>query len=548
MILDIYPKQALTKPGTTVTICIKVSSSEATDASLSVTLLERTTQEGRIQQHLPLSAGVSVHEVELEVPSTDARGYRIKAELSMGGKTTTAWTAVLVASHWRLVPRYGFLSEFAPGDHSNDRVQELAKYHLTIVQYYDWMYRHYRFLSPDEPFEDALGRELSRSVIESRIAACQKHNMAAIAYGAVYGAETEFIQDKPEMVLYDSAGEPIRLIDLFHINDIRKGSAWREHILQEFEVAVEELGFDGVHMDQYGFPKLSYDHEGDLVDIAKDFPSIIDEAAERLAAIRPEVAVIFNAVNDWPIHTVAKSNQAAVYIEVWPPHDRYQDLVSLIQRARDLSGKQVILSAYLKPFVEGGETAEWAARYITAIIASAGGHHLVLGEGDKVLRDAYYPNHGQLSEVGAAQMRCYYDHTAAYTHYLHAPDLATVERHFTDGINGTFTLKGAVGSAIPQVSKVWLSVKQRDGQFIINLVNLTGLTEDAWDVHQVAAPWLEGVRLECEPFIRIQSATWETPDDTSGTTDLNWQTDNEGKVVFKLPALQVWGTLVLDFA
>lgn len=548
MILDLYPKQALTKPGTTVTICIEVTSGETTDAELSVTLLERASQKGHVQQHLSLTAGASFHEVELGVPSADARGYRVKAELSISSQTTTAWTAVLVASHWRLVPRYGFLSEFAPADYGNERIREMAKYHLTIVQYYDWMYRHYKFLSPDEPFEDALGRQLSRAVIESRIAACHEHNMAAIAYGAVYGAETEFIRNNPELVLYDSAGEPIRLIDLFYINDIREGSAWREHILQEFEVAVAEVGFDGVHMDQYGFPKLSYDHEGELVNIAKDFPSIIDEAAERLAAIRPEVAVIFNAVNDWPIHTVAKSDQAAVYIEVWPPHDRYQDLTSLIQRARDLSGKQVILSAYLRPFTEGGETAEWAARYITAIIASAGGHHLVLGEGDKVLRDAYYPNHGRLSEGGVGLMRRYYDHTAAYTHYLHAPDLATVERHFTDGINGAFTLKGVVGSATPQAGKVWLSVKQRDGQFVLNFVNLTGLAEDGWDVHQTAAPRLEGVRLECEPFIRVGSATWESPDDISGVTALEWRTDNEGRVGFELPTLELWGTLILDFA
>lgn len=318
--------------------------------------------------------------------------------------------------------------------------------------------------------------------------------------------------------------------------------------MQEFEAAVSELGFDGIHMDQYGFPKLAYDYQGTRVDIAKDFPSIVDEAAERLSAIRPEVAVIFNAVNDWPIHTVARSDQAAVYIEVWPPHDRYQDLVGLIQRARDLSGKQVILSAYLKPFIEGGETAEWTARYITAVIASAGGHHLVLGEGDKVLRDAYYPNHGQLSETGAALMRRYYDHTAAYTHYLHALDLATVERHFTDGINGAFTLKGTASSATPQAGKVWLSIKQREGQFVLNFVNLTGLAEDAWDIHQAAAPRLEDLSLECEPFIRVRSATWETPDNTAGITALEWQTNASGGVSLKLPALEVWGTLILDFA
>lgn len=224
MILDLYPLQAHTKPGSKVTISLEVSSSGATGAKLDLKLLERTTLHDHVQQHLSVPTGISVYNIELEVPAEDARGYRVKVELALGDEIKTAWTAVLVASHWRLVPRYGFLSEFAPGDQSNDRVKELAKHHLTIVQYYDWMYRHCKFLAPDETFADALGRKLSRSVIESRIAACHTYGMAAMAYGAVYGAETEFIADKPEMVLYDTMGEPIRLIDLFYINTSGKAA------------------------------------------------------------------------------------------------------------------------------------------------------------------------------------------------------------------------------------------------------------------------------------------------------------------------------------
>lgn len=57
----------------------------------------------------------------------------------------------------------------------------------------------------------------------------------------------------------------------------------------------------------------------------------------------PEGGVIFNAVNNWPMEAVAQTGQDAVYIEVWPPNDRYRDLYTLIAQARRCSGKPVVL-------------------------------------------------------------------------------------------------------------------------------------------------------------------------------------------------------------
>src|SRR5690606_12186300 len=175
-------------------------------------------------------------------------------------------------------------------------------------------------------------------------------------------------------------------------------------------------------------------------------------------------AVIFNTVNDWPLDRVARSDQAAIYIEVWSPHDTYRDLVMLVRRARELSGRQAILAAYLRPFHEPGEAAEWSLRYATAVINAAGGHHLILGEGDAVLREPYYPDHGRLSEQGRAATRRYYDHTAAYAHYLHAQDLRPVERYYATGVNTALNLSGAPASVFPEAGKVWLAIARRSGQ------------------------------------------------------------------------------------
>lgn len=553
---DSYPAKALWRPGETAEVVVELSSRDEVRVELLLELRDRLELVAESRVTVDVAAGSTAVRVPVETPTDDARGYAVSVTARWPGGAATASTALLVASHWRLVPRYGFLSDFADTAAADpaDPVAGLARFHITAVQFYDWMYRHYRFLPPpeavrgeDETFTDAMGRDVSLAAVRRRVAGCREHGMAAIAYGAVYGPEPEFALDHPEMLLYDSSGSPLSLIELFYITDLRPG-AWRERIVGEFEAAVGEVGFDGIHMDQYGFPKLAYDASGELVDLAATFPGLIDEAARRVAELRDGAAVIFNAVNDWPIHTVAGSDQAAMYIEVWSPNDAYRDLVGLIRRARELSGKQAILAAYLKPFHTPGEGAEWALRYATAVINAAGGHHLVLGEGDAVLREPYYPDHGRLSEEGSAATRRLYDHTAAHTHYLHALDLQPVERYLATGINGELNLAGAAAATVPEAGKVWIAIQQRPGQLVVNLVNLTGLGDDLWDAPREAPPLLEGLRLLGAPFLRVRAATWASPDEPGGTDTVPLAVDlgEGGDVAVAVPPLRLWGTIVID--
>ena len=297
-IVDAYPSTALTTFGGRATVVVEVeraggdgsgfgASGSAPDSEalvrclLRVELMDLTTVVVAVEQEVLVSQGVSEHRVPVRVPVADpdvrqspaassrsatrhaavaARGYHVKVSVAplggpLGGpldgqvepaERLTAATALLVADHWRHAPRYGFLSEFAPEDDAGstagaERVKHLAKHHITIVQFYDWMYRHYQLLPPTDTYRDALDRELSLTTVRGRIAACHDHGMAALAYGSVYGPEPEFILQRPDWLLYDSGGAPISLIDLFYITDLRAGSAWREHILREFERAVASL-------------------------------------------------------------------------------------------------------------------------------------------------------------------------------------------------------------------------------------------------------------------------------------------------------------------
>ena len=149
---------------------------------------------------------------------------------------------------------------------------------------------------------------------------------------------------------------------------------------------MEEMGFDGIHMDTYGFPKTAYSHlrePPELVRLDEELPSLIRQARQSLTAAGKTPYLVFNNVGNWPVYSTADAPQDAVYIEVWSPYERYFQIAQLIQEAKMLAGREkpIILAAYLKPFrEENREAAMAAAQILTAAIVSNGAYHLLLGE------------------------------------------------------------------------------------------------------------------------------------------------------------------------
>jgi dextranase len=270
-------------------------------------------------------------------------------------------------------------------------VATTARFHLTCLQLYDWMYRHYRLLPPREQFRDALGRTLSLKTVRTAIDACHEHGIAALAYAAVYAAEPEFFRQHRRWGLYKANGSSIMLGKLFHLMDIGRNSPWVPYLLNDFRRTLRRLAFDGFHLDQYGYPRVAYTNTGAVRDVAQNFAEFVGRAA---AATRGhERGVIFNAVNGWPLEQVASTKQVASYIEVWPPHISYADLVGLVRRSHDLApGKPVILAAYPSFLRDSKHRSPQAIAssltLMTAVIMGSGAWHLLLGEGDAALAHA----------------------------------------------------------------------------------------------------------------------------------------------------------------
>lgn len=225
----------------------------------------------------------------------------------------------------------------------------IRRLHFNAVQFYDWMYRHDMLLPPQERYLDPMGRETDLAAIRAKIAACKAAGIRPIAYGAVYAAAKELFAEHPEWAMYTMDGQAMTFAGWLYYMNIAPSCGWSEHILAEFRKAVA-FGFSGIHMDTYGFPKQVWDAERRPVELTDALPKLIDRAAEAVRKEDSAAGVIFNAVNNWPMEAVAGTKQDAVYIEVWPPNDRYYDLYTLIREARLCSGKQVVLAAYLHPF------------------------------------------------------------------------------------------------------------------------------------------------------------------------------------------------------
>lgn len=485
------------------------------------------------------------------------QGYLAEATLLSGeGVLARAHTACDRAAGWQCAPRYGFLSDFGKEERDDDRdVLAMNRLHLNAVQFYDWMYRHDDFFPPEnesDEFQDVMGRRSSMETVRRKIDLLHRHHMKAFAYGAVYGAE-DYADAHPACALRNDRREPMRFIDRITLMDIHRTCEWHRHILDEYRKAVR-FGFDGIHMDQYGSPKEAWGLENGkfvLRRLRDDFPALIDDVRAAL----PESGIIFNAVNDWPVDAVAGSGQDCVYIEVWPPNDTYRDLNRLISDAKKYApSKQVVLAAYLRPYGEraGADPRGCTARLTMAAIFSSGGFHLLLGERNGVLTEAYYPNHHRLcSAEGAEVFRCWYDFITAYEELLFLPGLIDDTRTCAGGINTEYRFSGASFSVEAEPGSVWTQVKHGRDYRVIHLVNFTGIGNMNWnEAHPSMPDPVRGITVET----RIPEETGEvvlaSPDLDHGmgmplgfTREIG--DDGAAVVRFTVPELRIWDIIFI---
>lgn len=481
------PARPWFSPGSTATIELGFQAAAATTVRVAVELLDLDRIVGSAAATYRLPTGRSSRRVTVSLPPPARHGYGIRVAVSWSGGTATGSSAVEALKGWWESPRHAAVTNFRSVEGTAAAVRALRHWHVTVVQLYDWMYRHYRYLPPSgTTFIDPLGRRVSHSAVRAGVRAGHEAGIASLAYGSVYGAEREYVDLHPDERVFDEAGIPLSLGDTFYINDLRSGRPWRRRLLGEYAATVRRFGVDGIHMDTYGPPHRAIAADGERLDFAELYPGLIAEGAETVEAAREGARVLFNCVEGFPLERVATSPAAAVYLELWPPDDTYADVVGWIDRARDLgAGRAVVIAAYISAMRTyeddpvGRRGAAEGAALLSSIISAAGAYHHAIAEGDRLLVEGYYPEARRLRAHERSELQAAWAFSARYVHLLSDPGLvvATADIDVLDPEGRSLPL-----SSVPRAGAIWVRASHApDGTRILQLVDLMDQLDGRWD-------------------------------------------------------------------
>lgn len=522
-LFDVYPVRGMFTPGEPVRLVAEVEADAPVAASLRLSITHLASTVATLHYPVSLAAGNQRVPFGWPAPPIAPRGYGAQAELLDGAGRTlaSAFTAFDVLPAWTAFPRYGFLTDFSPGRvDAASTVEALARFHLNGLQFYDWQYRHDCLLPPNAHYMDPLGRRLSLRIVEEFIEAAHAYGMAAMPYLAVYAASGEFWRAHPEWALYDAGRRPIPFgEDFLGLMNPTPDGPWARHLLEECGRVLSTLPFDGLHVDQYGDPKMAYDAEGQPVDLPAAFAGFV----AALKAAHPRATTLFNAVGNWPIEALAASPQDFAYIEVWPPATTYRDLRRIVTEARALSnGKPVVIALYLP--------ADRPAniRLADALIFSCGGSRIELGERERLLADPYFPKHQPLTPEVKATLRRYYDFAVRYGDLI-GP--------------GACDSPGVPVNAPPGV---WAVSRMARGWLTVCLINMTGLDGVRWDEAYPAPAPLADVSVRVAVPRSVHQVWWASPDrDRRELSPAAWSREAQD-VRATLPFLDDWAILAFQ--
>lgn len=520
---ELLPTKATFAPGEPIDVEVR-----GADGPLAVSLWRLDEQVAEAE----LAPGETV----VRFPAQPEGGYGVE-----GGELRSA---VEVLADPLARARYGFVSDFAAGREIDGVADNVRRLHLNCVQFYDWMYRHANLLPPADDFVDSLGRDLSLETVRRLVEAVRGAGSLPLGYAAVYAAGVDEWPEWQDAGLYRANGKPWTLGDNFLWDLDPSNERWLSHLAADLRATETQVGFAGFHLDQYGAPKLARRADGTVVSLAGAFPELI----ERLARELPDARLIFNNVNDFPTWSTAGTNQAAVYIEVWPPHDTLADLARLIEKARALAPeKSVILAAYLSVYATADEAAARAAQSLQLATAfSHGGSVLVHGEEQAALTEAYYVNHKQLAAESQEAARRYYDFAVRYGDLLFDHRSVDVTRTILGGVNEELRLEAPVEHRPEaRAGTLWARAVRLPGGLLLSLIDLSQQDDDRWDSPKRPFRPLEGVRLSLERVGDEASRfLFADPDDRPRLAALEPAFDGRYDTV-TLPPFRTWAVVWL---
>ncbi len=536
--------KAFFRPGDAAkwTIVLKSDKSEKVNLITTIVYLDQILYEQHLE--VDLEPDITTLESGWNPPNKSRYGYGldIRLETLDGQLIESKSCAFDVLEKWTQNPRYGFLTDFSPNRQDIDQVfTALMKFHINGLQFYDWMYRHDQYLTIEEPYQDPLRRFTSRVTIDQLVNTAHAHGMAAMPYTAVYAASIPFFEQHKDWALYKMDGTPLYFGDNFLVlMDPRSDSPWTKHLLNQFDMILEETEFDGIHLDQYGDQGYVFDATGHSFTLDQALTDLINDTKVLVQTKRGEDGTVtFNAVTNWPIEKVAPSKEDLVYIEVWPPFTSYNDLLALAIQGQTLGGgKPVVVAAYIDPDFEVN------ARLIDAILFSSGAGHIELGEKGGYLSEAYFPRYKTLSAELSKILESYYNFAIRYENVI-GPQTHSANAQYANQID----IPGWNISVSSDHNKILPVVRESDHYLAINLINMLGIASGEWNKKSSQSPTaLDESEITINGLTKKVIRVWfASPDKAELALIPLDYSQNEDSIIIKIPFLQFWDMILIEW-
>ena len=557
-------EKSMYAPGETAVVCLENLPAEATALRARLYSLERCVWDWQLpaSKRFPLS-----------LPDADGRGYALEVEAldEQQNVLTSAFTAVDVSSSWTKFPRYGYVWDFTPSADAESKADEMARYHLNGVQFYDWQYRHHRPLAADlSGWRDWSGRWISGDTVRAYLRAAHDRGMACMAYNMIYAANETYLTDgsgvQADWRLVRANGT-----DFTCDMDAKLGSVgvlqyfnllnpdWQSYIFAQENRVFEAFDFDGWHGDTIGENgpmrtadggPLGYDADGKPIYLVKDGYTAFLNAAK--AAIGDKY-LAFNPVGAQGIENVNVSAVDVLYTEFWPwdrnangrLYDDYYTLHRAILGACEQSGgKSLIVAAYVNYRNPKAAFNPASVRMLDCVVFASGGSRIELGNGGNMLSDEYFPADGKkrMDDGLRSAVGRLYDFLVAYENLL---------RDGQRPVSRTVRLENLPVSTDGRSDTVWCFAKADSSTEIYHFLNLTG-TDDGWrDEEQTKKPPIahENVKTRLYTDYPVREVWLASPDGESPLPlPLEFQTGRDANgayAEFTQPALEYWNLIFL---
>ena len=432
-------------------------------------------QLGEGARFAPLAAGTYA------IEALDAEGQLLAEELTT------------VGAHAGERPVHGFATSFADDDIERVLAWNRAL-RSTVVQVYDWMASYTEPLGPTSGWKDPSNRTVSFEALRALSSGLKAQGAITHAYAPVYAVGNAFAAEHPEMLMYSAPGAPIRFLDQIVLAD--PGNAeWQRHFVAAYGDAADAVGFDGFHIDTYGYPRIAQDVNGDAIDLRAAYESFL----VFLRAARPDDLISFNQVNGVPSAARICPSPSFRYCEIWPPNTEWRHFEGLLDRSAGTAG-MVDLTERDSPMrgslacyppvwgvtdatsaIEGPEREASLRTDVTteAIVTMLGASALIFGDQSAVLCDPYYPKRVILTDAEA-------DTVLAWRRFaLRCRDLF-IENEDTSWYeindeNGAVAIDSSVPVwPEPLGGSLFARVSHGEGLVAVGVVDLTGSASGRW--------------------------------------------------------------------